>query len=82
MVWATETNTAAPYTGQYLEKPRAICCPNGLPHKGQKYYATHFLGKRYKNCVVHALPSGWIADSFILEGMLLSTLAPWLVTEQ
>ena len=68
--------SAAPHSGQYLEMPRAICCPNGLPHKGQKSYATHFLGKRYKNCVVHALPSGWIADSIILEGMFIINTSP------
>ena len=76
MAWAAETNTAAPHTGQYLEMPRAICCSNGLPHNGQKSYATHFLGKRYKNCVVHTLPSGWIADSIILEGMFIINTSP------
>ena len=82
LAWAAQNNTVGQHTGeQYLELPRAICDPNGLPHKGQKSYATTFLEKRYKNVITSALPAGWVADSVVLEGMFLINATP-LVTHK
>ena len=64
---------------QYLELPRAICSPCGVPHKGQKSYATKFLEKRYSSLIVSMFPGGWVPDSVVLEGMFLINTVP-LVT--
>lgn len=47
LAWSAQTQSVQQHRGeQYLELPRAICTPSGLPHKGQKSYATKFLEKR------------------------------------
>ena len=63
---------------QYLELPRAICTPNGEPHKGQKSYTTKFLEKRYqaRAVIVSMFPGGWIPDTVVLEGMFLINTTP------
>ena len=60
---------------QYIELPRAICTPDGVPHKGQKSYTTTYLEKRYSN-IVNKFPGGWVPDSVILEGMFLINTTP------
>ena len=62
--------------GQYLELPRAISNPHGRAHKGTKSYATKWLEKRYKDIVTCKLPSGWIPEVVVLEGMFLIILLP------
>ena len=54
---------------QYLELPRAICDPNGNPHKGQKSYTTKWLEKRYTGVVCRSLPEAWVAEVVVLEGI-------------
>ncbi len=63
---------------QYIEYPRAICTTDGLPVKGQKSIATNFFQARYKNTTLisHTLPTNWIPDSVILEGMFLIHTKP------
>ena len=55
--------------GQYLELPRAITDSHGRLHKGTKSYATKWLEKRYKDAMTSLLPSGWILEVVVLEGM-------------
>lgn len=62
--------------GQYLELPRAISDPHGKPQKGKKSYATKWLEKRYKHVVTSQLPSGWIPEVVVLEGMFLINTSP------
>ena len=61
---------------QYIELPRAICNPSGIPNKGQKSYATKWLENRYKDLVANHLPVGWIPESVILEGMFMINVSP------
>ncbi len=62
--------------GQYLELPRAISDPHGRPNKGAKSYAAKWLEKRYKNVITSHLPSGWIPEVVVLEGMFLINTSP------
>ncbi len=68
-VGATENLTGE----QYLELPRAICDPNGTPHKGQKSYTTKWLEKRI---ILNNMPSGWKPNTVVLEGMFLINVTP------
>ena len=71
---ANRTGTKPDVIGeQYIEFPRALCTTDGLPVKGQKSITTHFYQARYKDVglITHTLPTNWIADSVILEGMFL-----------
>ena len=61
---------------QYIELPRAICNPHGIPNKGQKSYATKWLENRYKGLVINNLPVGWIPESVVLEGMFMINVSP------
>ncbi len=80
LAWSAQTQCVEQHRGeQYLELPRAICTPSGVPHKGQKSYATKFLEKRYRNVVVSMFPGGWVPDSVVLEGTFLINTTP-LVT--
>ena len=62
--------------GQYLELPRAISDPHGKAHTGVKSYATKWLEKRYEKIVMCTLPSEWIPDVVLLEGMFLIQTSP------
>ena len=62
--------------GAYIELPRAICNPSGIPNKGQKSYATKWLENRYKDLVANHLPVRWIPESVILEGMFMINVSP------
>ena len=56
--------------------------PMALPYKGQKSYSTAFFEKRYNKSVVSStLPSGWLADSVVLVGMILINVSP-LITHR
>ena len=80
LAWSAQTGSVLQHQGeQYLELPHAICTPHGVPHKGQKSYATKYLEKRYCNLIVSMFPGGWVPDSVVLEGMFLINTAP-LVT--
>ena len=80
LAWSAQTGSVLKHQGeQYLELPRAICTPHGVPHKGQKSYATKYLEKRYCNLIVSMFPGGWVPDSVVLQGMFLINTAP-LVT--
>ena len=68
---------------QYIEFPRALCTPDGLPVKGQKSLATNFFHARYRDAdlIYHSFPSAWVPHTVILEGMfLLSTPNPFIAT--
>ena len=78
--WSAQTGSVLKHQGeQYLELPRAICTPHGVPHKGPKSYATKYIEKRYCNLIGSMFPGGWVPDSVVLEGMFLINTAP-LVT--
>ena len=58
--------------------PRAFTDSNGLPYKSAKHTATAYLERRYSSIsvVLHTLPSNWIPDSVILEGMFMIQTYP------
>ena len=49
--------------------------------KGNKSNATKTPSKRYENAtppiITSSLPSGWIADTTVIEGMFLINISPW-----
>ena len=48
IAWNTRVGVVEKHSGcQFLELPRAISDPHGMPHKGQKSYSTKWLEKRY-----------------------------------
>ena len=58
--------------------PRALIDANGLPYKGTKSTSTAYLQRRYTHpsIIIQELPSGWIPDDVILEGMFLIQTSP------
>ena len=82
MVWNTKVCPSDQHSGgQYLELPRAISDSHGIPHKGQKSYATQWLNKRYKDLISDTLPENWNPELVLLEGMFLINTTP-LCTHQ
>ena len=65
---------------QFIPLPLALCNNEGLPLKGQKSFATTIFEKRYEKAipqvVLNALPSGWIPEYCILEGMFMINTSP------
>ena len=65
---------------QFITLPLAPCDNEGLPLKGQKSFATTIFEKRYEKAipqvVLNALPSGWIPECCILEGMFMLNTSP------
>ena len=77
LAWNAKVGVVTHPSGkQYIELPRAICNPSGIPNKGQKSYATKWLENRYKDLVANHLPVGWIPESVILEGMFMINVSP------
>ena len=68
----------------FIAFPRAIADENGLPHKANKSLPTTFLEARYRrlNVIIHELPSHWVPDSVLLEGMFMiqSSPCPGIIT--
>ena len=60
---------------QFIAFPLALCDNEGLPLKVKKVLQPLFLKKRYEKAipqvVLNALPSGWIPECCILEGMFM-----------
>ena len=58
--------------------PRALIDANGLPYKGTKSTSTAYLQRRYTHpsIIIQELPSGWIPDVVILEGMFPIQTSP------
>ena len=65
---------------QYIQFPLAISDNKGNPIKGQKSYATKFLGKKYKNSacpiILNNTPPGWTPQCAVLEGMFIINTSP------
>lgn len=62
---------------QYIEVPLAIACNDGTPVRGQK---SNVIQSRYGSVVPkvlhNSLPSGWIPECCILEGMFMINTCP------
>lgn len=58
--------------------PRALVDADSLPYKANKSATTAHLGHRYQNppAIINTLPSGWVPDTVILEGMFLIQTSP------
>lgn len=53
---------------QYLELPRAIADPDGIPQKGMKSFTTNFYQTRYgEAAILSTFPPTWFPDTAILE---------------
>jgi hypothetical protein len=67
---------------QYIALPRAISTSEGTPTKGSKSNTTSSLEKRYQHStpsvILTSLPSGWIPESVLMEGMFLINIKPWI----
>ena len=62
---------------QYLELPRAIADPDGIPHKGTKSSTTAFYLQRYgEEVILSSFPQDWLPDTVILEGMFMINTPP------
>lgn len=65
---------------QYIELPLALATNDGTPLKGQKSYATKAFQSRYQASLppvtYNALPTGWIPQCCILEGMFMINTTP------
>ena len=65
---------------QFIPLPLALCNNEGLSLKGQKSFASTIFEKRYEKAipqvVLNALPSGWIPECCILEGMFMINTSP------
>ena len=57
-----------------------ICDEIGNPQKGTKAHWTDKLGKRYSlfnpPVLLSTLPSGWVPEAVIIDGMFLIQCAP------
>ena len=72
LAWSLHTQSAQKSRGeQYLELPRALCSHHGVPHKGQKSFATKYFDARYKDLMTYSHPAQWVPDAVILEGMFI-----------
>ena len=64
----------------HIELPLAIATNDGKPLKGQKKYTTKAIQNRYHKVsppiISNSLPTGWIPDGCILEGMFLINTSP------
>ena len=58
--------------------PRALVDAHGLPYKSNKSATTTYLQHRYNNppAILNTLPSGWLPDTVILDGMFLIQTSP------
>ena len=65
---------------QYIPIPLALANSDGNPLKGQKSYTTKALQTRYKDSTppvfLNNLPTGWIPECCILEGMFMLNTTP------
>lgn len=81
---AFSTSTGVHMQGyeQYIALPRAIATSEGTPTKGSKSNTTNSLEKRYQHStpsvILTSLPSGWIPDAVLMEGMFLINIKPWI----
>ena len=77
---STGTNIQNAYE-QCIVLPRAIATSDGQPMKGNKSNTTKVLEKRYENAspqiISTSLPTGWIPDTTVIEGMFLINIHPW-----
>ena len=61
---------------QYIELPRALCDSDGMPNTGIKYTARDYLETRYQQLCSSQLPSDWIVECVIIDGMFLIHTPP------
>lgn len=85
LAWCNRTGQSYDTSNeQYSQYPRAICDENGLPQKGTKSVWKDKLKKRYPGpnmqVVFDMLPSQWIPDAVILDGMFLINCKPLRTT--
>ena len=68
---ASENPTLMGTIHTYSKMPRSLVNKEGLPTKGTKSSTTSVLSKRYQSIhlVTVNLPSQWIPDSVIIDGM-------------
>lgn len=70
---------------QYISLPLALANSDGSPRKGQKSYATKAIETRYKTSTppvtLNSLPTAWVPDCCLLEGMFMLNTTPWAVTK-
>ncbi len=81
LLWSKTTNTAIKTVSeQYIPLPLALCDNTGVPLKGQKSYTTKALKAKYKSSTpsvfLNALPTGWVPECCIFEGMFMLNTAP------
>ena len=81
LAWCNRTGQSYdPTTEQYSVYPRAICDETGNPNKGTKASWTDKLRKRYELATppvaLDILPTGWVPEAVIIDGMFLIQCAP------
>ena len=81
LAWCNRTGQSYNTTSeQYSIYPRAICDETGIPQRGAKANWTDKLSKRYSLAnppvVFNTLPTGWVPEAVIIDGMFLIQCAP------
>ena len=81
LAWCNRTGQSYNVTNeQYSIYPRALCDVTGNPQRGTKSNWTDKLGKRYSHAnppvISNTLPSGWVPEAVIIDGMFLLQCAP------
>ena len=81
LAWCNRTGQSYDSTTeQYSIHPRAICDETGGPQKGVKSKWAEKLRTRYQSAdppvILDCLPSGWVPEAVVIDGMFLIQCAP------
>ena len=81
LAWCNRTGQSYDSTTeQYSIHPRAICDETGGPQKGVKSKWAENLRTRYQSAdspvILDCLPSGWVPEAVVIDGMFLIQCAP------